>query len=246
MNMKKLIFSAIAFFVLAVSLSFAQKSSVSSSSSTENEITERIEILLEEGVIKNNKEIYELSALLSQEKREELYDEYSRNRLKACLLNLPGFGIGSFKEQDRFGGFVQLSATIVGWTAVFGGAFLIMEAEDNDWGATNYNSSSYSYGSGYSYGTKNVEDATAKGLGEGLIFVGVCSLIGNTIFGITRPIFYTERHNRILKSSLRVVNKKSEATTVSSATYRHPFEVSFSPILDLTSQNYGMSARIQM
>ena len=245
-----------------------------SAETAKNEIAERVDILLDDGVIKNSKEIRELSALLSEDERNELFDEYEQGKGKAIALNMLGFGIGSFLEQDKFGGYTQLTASIVGWSAIIGGFVLVYNATEEQLDS----SSGKTYNSSYSYSTYTYTDttykyknsgsnATAAGLGWACITVGVCSLVANTVFGLVRPCVYTKKYNRTLKWSLRSTAEIDSAKKESLFSRAYRFiqdkrpkssaepvsepsesvtEMSFSPIINPVNQSYGLSLRFDL
>ena len=156
--------------------------------------------------------------------RNELFDEYEQGKGNAIALNMLGFGIGSFLEQDKFGGYTQLTASIVGWSALICGYALVVNSNTTENQLVSSSASTYNHNTSYttSYGTltqvgapnattettyryesKDTDDATAAGIGWSCIAVGVCSLVANTVFGLVRPCVYTKKYNRTLKWSLR-------------------------------------------
>ena len=243
---------------------------VAQESTKEDEIAERIWLLLDDGVLRNNEKIYELSSSLSEEKRNELYTEFEQSKSKAIGLNLLGFGIGSFLEQDSFGGYTQLAASIVGWSAIIGGYTFVLQANENSDVGYDYNGYSWSSSNGKTYHDKEIKHPVATGLGWSLIAVGVCSLTANMIFKIARPCVYTKKYNRTLKSSLRATVETDSAgnESIFSRAYRfiqekrpqsnaetgtepieesaESTEMSFSPIINPIDQSYGFSLRFAL
>ena len=153
--MKKLIFSAIAFFALGISLSFAQKSPAASM----NEIANLLDSdnFFKRGVFRNSEEITEIAKTLPLENRQLLYNRYAEDAASPTLINaIAGFGIGSFMQKNYLHASIQAAGDTIFtiWMIVAIDSFLISKDKLDGERASYYGNPP---DSGYSYAVRNTE-----------------------------------------------------------------------------------------
>lgn len=104
---------------------------------TSLEIFSQTDLLIKNDLSSNYQLIQSRAENLSPEERKSLYKTNEKDALSGALLNiLPGFGIGSFANNDPGTGVMQLALYLIGIAGV--STFIINEVVDNAWRTENY------------------------------------------------------------------------------------------------------------
>ncbi len=83
----------------------------------------QVQQLIDEDFKENKDQVKDLSKDLTPEQKNALYSEFKRSAPGYIALNmLTGWGLGSFIQRDKTGGFIQVGATAAGITAIYAGA----------------------------------------------------------------------------------------------------------------------------
>ena len=137
------------------------------------------------GLEKNYDLIYYLSLRLSQDERYELYTRFEQKKAAPILWNtLLGFGSGSDRQLDKFGGDFQFYTDVIGWSiAVASPLILLFGVAKN---APPERLESFTY-------------ATVATAG-----VGLASVLTGRIFGIIRPSWFANQYNSTLAAALHI------------------------------------------
>lgn len=166
---------------------------------------------------KNAGQIQELTFNLSEEQKQELYDVFSKTKGTAIGMNwLPGFGSGSFVQGDVLGGSLGVAFDTVALVSEVGGLGV---------GFVGF------LVAAFSAGTAKEEIDKFFGWAAGLMIGGGVLWIGNKIFGTIRPISFAKNYNKDLKAALGLDDGVES--------------ISFAPIVDPLTGNYGLSTQIR-
>lgn len=144
-----------------------------------------VKYLLDLGLLKNEQTIKEKSVFLDQEGKVRLYGMYQKGALLPAVLNtLPGYGVGSFIQDDMIGGVISLSADLVAlgfYIATVGRV-------------------------GYLVGTSFLPMDRTKDLEAANLFLttGLLISLANRVFGVVRPIYYAKGWNNKLEDALNM------------------------------------------
>ena len=208
MNMKKLILSAIAFFALGISLSFAQKSPAASM----NEIANLLDSdnFFKRGVFRNSEEITEIAKTLPLENRQLLYNRYAEDASFPTLINaIAGFGIGSFMQKNYLHASIQATGDTIFtiWMIAAIDSFLISKDKLDGERASHYG---YYESSGYGVRNMTLEESSLQ-KAEDDYRDARSSLITAAVFWTffrvyecVTPILFTRSYNKKLAESLGI------------------------------------------
>ena len=206
--------------VFAIGFSFAQEAEIASADTenAENKIAlEYAEYLFEDGFVKGNnaKKIAGLSPFLTPAQRENLYEENEKSGVAPFLLNLLlGFGIGSFSQGDTTIGYLQLWGDIVGYGLMIPGMIITQKA---------------------------AEDLETSPAGTTLVTLGSLITLGVAIPAYIRAWTFTAHTNKKMRQALQV---DENGKAVSASEKKNSLSVSFAPIIQPISDEYGLMARI--
>ena len=173
--------------------------------------------LFADGFLKKNnaKKIEGLSPLLTGAQRERLYEENEQLGVKPFLLNLLiGFGIGSFVQGDLAIGHLQLWGDLAGYGLLITGAAVTAASAAND----------------------NADGVSAGGV---VMTIGSLITLAVTLPACICPWTFSARVNKVMR---RALNVDENGKAVGSA--KGAAEVSFAPIVQPVTGEYGLMARI--
>ena len=168
---------------------------------------------------KNSEQIHELTFNLTEAQRQELYDVFSKTKGTAIGMNwLPGFGSGSFVQGDGLGGGLGVAFDTIALISVGGGVVV---------GAVGVVCAALV---GWAEDGQQMV-GELLGWAGGLLIGGGVLWLGNKIFGTIRPITFAKNYNRDLKAALGLDDEVES--------------ISFIPIIDPLTSNYGMVTQIR-
>ncbi len=166
---------------------------------------------------KNSEQILELTFNLTEAQKQELYDVFSKTKGTAIGMNwLPGFGSGSFVQGDVLGGSLGVTFDTIALVSEAGGLCV---------GFVGILVAAFSGG----MAEEQIDELF--GWAAGLMIGGGVLWIGNKIFGTIRPINFAKNYNKDLKAALGLEEKVES--------------VSFLPIVDPVTSNYGLATQIR-
>ncbi len=170
----------IAVLLFCTALGFTQAKENSFSKDYSN--TRKLIVL---GLEKNYDLIYHLSLRLSQDERYDLYTHFEQKKAPPVLLNtFVGFGFGSDRQFDKFGGDFEFFTEAIGLSVALASPLVLL------------------YGA-----IKNVPENQMQSLSIVMISgigVGAASWLTGKIFGIIRPIWFANRYNDTLAGALHI------------------------------------------
>lgn len=156
-----------------------------------------ISVLINNGLYKNEDEIYTLSSELTQQQKNILYDRFEQKPITPFLVNLLlGFGIGSYIQGDIKGGVISTAGD-----AVTGITYLIWlgnYSSDYSWYAESKLRTDYMAESEIERAEESLNTASTW------VFVSGSALLGFRIFECIRPFFYAKKYNETLTDALGV------------------------------------------
>lgn len=215
--MKKL-FTIFAILIAMSSVNlFAQKSQ-------ESDDFLKVNVLLKNGLFKNENEISSLAANLSSSEKVFLYLENKKSpTLPFCLNLFLGYGIGSFVQGDTKSGVISLSGNLLGIILMLTGYTISSPI------LTQYNVA-VANGTGDSF---YWEANSGKILtGGGLILAGSLIFFGFQIYSWIRPFKYANNYNFTLRKCLSSEGEK--------------LSVQFVPVIDIDNSKYGLLASLKI
>jgi len=144
----------------------------------------KAEQLISDDLIGNSEEIEKISPEMSESDKKKLYSQFkkgSNERWGGFVLNiLPGFGIGSFQQDDKKGGYLQLGMNTLGIASIMG-AYL-QATGDFPW--------------------CSCQSESLKGAPLYIVYGGLMTIGLSYIIGIYRSLTFTDVYNEKLKNVL--------------------------------------------
>ena len=141
----------------------------------------RVSMLIEDNLFENEMKISESAKGLTTEERRMIYDDYKKDPTVAVIENVfIGCGLGSFLQGDRSGGWTGLFGDLLGLGVMIYGVSQI---------------DSGLYGDPYNYNLSDNKGFVAFSLGGGIVLAA-------RLYELIRPIKYSERYNKTLRSAL--------------------------------------------
>ena len=185
----------------------------------------KAEALIQEGLFENTEELKELSADLSVAETEQLYSINKKDAtIPFCVNFFGGYGIGSFLQGDKKTGVTALIGCLAGQALSYSG-YLVA------------NSVITEYEAAIAEGTADSFDWSQKVtpvlVGGGMMLCGVIADLSFTIYSSIKSLNYAKEYNTTLKDSL-VKNNDEEKVSVQ-----------FAPVIDISSNKYGMLASVR-
>lgn len=142
------------------------------------------EMLLEDDLFENFQEIQFHSQKISGTHKSRLFNQYKKDPLLPIAINLfTPFGIGSFIQGDKKGGFVQLGLDASAYGMIWGGYTMFI------------------YGLSYS------NDFPFPEVGAVVFVSGILTAATSAVYKIVRPIRYSENYNHTLRNALNNTEK---------------------------------------
>lgn len=211
-------------FAILIAMSTVNLFAQESQKSQESDEFFKVNVLLKNGLFKNENEISSLAANLSSSEKEFLYLENKKSpTLPFCLNLFLGYGIGSFVQGDTTIGVISLSGNLLGSILMFTGYTISSPI------LAQYNVA-VANGTGDSF---DWEANSGKILtGGGLILVGSVIALGVQIYSWIRPFKYADNYNLTLRKCLLSEGEK--------------LSVQFAPIVDIDNSKYGLLASLKI
>lgn len=174
--------------------------------------------LIKSALYDNFQLIQERSELLSPTERKALYNQNDRKKIRGAVLNfLPGFGVGSFGNNNIVAGTALLVGDVVSLSLLVTGG-LIGYFNNENWKAANAD-----YWVPDPDGTDDWNGERGNFYVEGVMIVnpdfvfydtafqlGVISYIGVRLIGALIPLISTDRYNSRLADSLNLFSGNNE------------------------------------
>lgn len=191
----------------------------------------QVNALLKKGLLKNENEISNLAANLTEQEKNFLYIENEKNSTIPFILNLfLGYGIGSFAQGDTKAGIIGLTGNILGTTLGITGYVLFAPAITYVF--TTILTAPIA-GLANEQIDFNLEASSAQLItGAALFFTGAAISLGVQIYSWIRPFKYASNYNLKLKNCLSSKNEK--------------LSVQFAPIVDFDNSKYGLLASLKI
>ncbi len=230
--MKKLV-ASLTVLLLALNM-FAQAGSLESP-----EVLEVEQVIDEEFKTDAGKsKVYELSANLTSEQRQYLYDENEKSRVGPFFANaFLGFGIGSFIQGDTKAGKTQLFMDLGGIGALVAGYALVAASyyeDDKIIPYRQYDSYTNTYETRYYFDYENKIDSGKYIAGCACVGLGAGLVTAAAIIGYIRPWVYGANYNESLRKALRIDDSKLSV------------KPQFAPIIDPFNKKYGLVTKIEL
>lgn len=185
--MKKLLFLLLTIF--SVSIGFAQNSSSSSVDFSDSKDASNTRKLIALGLEKNEELVSKLSLRLTNEQRNALYNHFKVSATLPTVANaFLGFGFGSDRQGDVWGGKFEFTTEVIGLSLSLIGpaSYFITEIAKPD-----------------------------SNLQEPLLIVGLSTgaaiWLTGRIFGMIRPSYYAKKYNTTLGKALHIGEKSAKS-----------------------------------
>ncbi len=176
--------------LLAASFAFTQGNENNFSKDFSN--TRKLIVL---GLEKNYDLVYYLSLRLTQNERYELYSRFEQKKAAPILWNtLLGFGSGSDRQLDKFGGNFQFYTDVIGWGVACCSPLVLL------------------YGVIKNSTQQEMQVLTYVTIGG--VSLGLTSVLIGRIFGIIRPSWFANQYNATLADALHIGDEYDVALNV--------------------------------
>jgi len=151
---------------------------------------EKIQWLIDKGLMDNKEEIQKEASSLSDVEKMTLYDENKMNVLGWAALNVfPGFGLGSYVQGDKPSGIKLSVADGVGWAIILYGR-IVSPGE------------CYTGNSNSKRDCSSDKHKSAKNMEKYSYIAGVVVLAAGRVMGCIFPFNYQKKYNKTLNEAL--------------------------------------------